>query len=254
MSALAVGGAVFLCVFGGASLGMLLNAVLPKHHLSSESKDVIKVAMAMIATLAALVVGLLIASAKGSFDAKDGELKSAAAHLVMLDRTMAEYGPETREARDLLRQLIAMKIRQVWPDERTGNLDPGAISRGSGIEAIQLRLLALAPQNDAQRWLKSTALEISRNIAEARWLVAEQAGSSIQWPFLTILVFWLAAIFASFGLFAPVNGSVITVLFICALSVAGSIYLIVEMDQPYGGLIRISSAPLHAVLDQLGRQ
>jgi hypothetical protein len=208
----------------------------------------------MIATLAALVVGLLIASAKGSFDAKDGELKSTAAHLIMLDRTMAEYGPETREARDLLRQLIAMKIRQVWPDERTGNFDPGAISRGSGVEAIQLRLLALAPQNDAQRWLKSTALEISRNIAEARWLVVEQAGSSIQWPFLTILVFWLAAIFASFGLFAPYNGSVITVLFISALSVAGSIYLIVEMDQPYGGLIRISSAPMHAVLDQLGRQ
>jgi hypothetical protein len=113
---------------------------------------------------------------------------------------------------------------------------------------------ALAPQNDAQRWLKSTALEISRNIAEARWLVVEQSGSSIQWPFLAVLVFWLAAIFASFGLFAPYNGSVITVLFISALSVAGSIYLIVEMDQPYGGLIRISSAPLHAALDQLGRQ
>ena len=254
MSALAVGGVVFLCVFGGALLGMLLNAILPKHHLSSESKDVIKVAMAMIATLAALVVGLLIASAKGSFDAKDGELKSTAAHLIMLDRTMAEYGPETREARDLLRQLIAMKIRQVWPDERTGTVDPGAISRGSGIEAIQLQLLALAPQNDAQRWLKSTALEISRNIAEARWLVVEQADSSIQWPFLAVLVFWLAAIFASFGLFAPCNGSVITALFISALSVAGSIYLIVEMDQPYGGLIRISSAPLHAALDQLGRQ
>jgi hypothetical protein len=253
VSALAVGGIVFICVFGGAMLGMFLNAVLPKHHLSSESKDVIKVAMAMVATLAALVVGLLIASAKSSFDAKDGELKSAAAHLVMLDRTLDEYGPETRDARDLLRQLVATKISQVWPQERTGNFDPDAISRGTGTEAIQRRLLALAPQNDAQRWLQSSALQLSSNVAEARWLVAEQSGSSIQWPFLTILVFWLAAIFASFGLFAPYNGSVITVLLVCALSVAGSIYLIVEMDQPYGGLIRLSSAPLHAVLDQIGR-
>jgi hypothetical protein len=96
--------------------------------------------------------------------------------------------------------------------------------------------LDLAPQNDAQRWLKSTALQISSTIAEARWLVAEQAGSSIQWPFLAILVFWLAIIFTSFGLFAPWNGSVITALFVCALSVAGSIYLIVEMDQPTADL------------------
>ena len=114
-------------------------------------------------------------------------------------------------------------------------------------------LLDLAPQNDAQRRLKSTALQLSGNIAEARWLVVEQAGSSIQWPFLAILVFWLAIIFASFGLFAPWNGSVMTALFVCALSVAGAIYLIVEMDQPYGGLIKISSAPLRAVLDQLSR-
>ena len=254
MSALTVGGVVFVCVFGGALLGMLLNAVLPKHHLSSESKDVIKIAMAMIATLAALVVGLLIASAKSSFDAKDSELKSAAARLVILDRTMAEYGAETAEARELLRQLTAAKIRQAWPEERTGNFDPNAIGQGTGTEAIQGRLLALAPQNDAQRWLRSTALQLSESISEARWLMVEQAGSSIQWPFLTILVFWLAAIFASFGLFAPFNGSVITVLFICALSVAGAIYLIVEMDQPYGGLIKISSVPLHAALDQLGRQ
>jgi hypothetical protein len=254
MNALAIGGIVFGCVFGGALLGMFLNSVLPKHHLAADSKDVIKVAMAMVATLAALVVGLLIASAKSSFDGKDSELRGAAAHAVLLDRTMAEYGQETREIRHLLRQMVEMKINQIWPSESTGNLDPDAISRGPGMEIIQRKLLELAPRNDAQSWLKSNALQISSNIAEARWLVAEKAGSSIQWPFLTILVFWLAAIFVSFGLHAPFNGSVITALVVCALSVAGSIYLIVEMDQPYGGLIKISSAPLHAVLNQLEQQ
>jgi hypothetical protein len=208
----------------------------------------------MVATLAALVVGLLIASAKTSFDSKDGELRGAAARAVLLDRTMAEYGPETGEIRDLFRQMVAMKINQIWPKETTGNVDPDAIGRGPGIEIIQRKLLDLAPQNDAQRWLKSTALQISGNIAEARWLVVEQAGGSIQWPFLAILVFWLAIIFTSFGLFAPCNGSVMTALFVCALSVAGSVYLIVEMDQPYSGLIKISSAPLRAVLDQLSQQ
>ena len=253
MSALSIGGIVFACVFGSALLGMLVSSVLPKHHLSSDSKDVIKVAMATIATLAALVVGLLIASARGSFDSKDGELRGAAAHVVLLDRAMAGYGPETAEARNLLRQLVAAKIRQIWPEDGKGNVDAAAISRGQDVEEIQRRLLALVPQNETQRWLKSEALRLTGTIAEARWLVVEQGGSSIQWPFLAILVFWLAAILASFGLFAPSNGSVITALFVCALSMAGAIYLIVAMDQPYSGIVKLSSAPLHTALDQLGR-
>jgi hypothetical protein len=253
MSALSIGAIVFACVFGSGLLGMAVSAVLPRHHLTSDSKDVIKVAMATVATLAALVLGLLIASAKGSFDSKDSELRGAAAHVVLLDREMAQYGPETAEARGLLRQFVAAKVRQIWPEDGAGKVDAGAISRGSYVEEIQRRLLALEPQNEVQRWHRSEALRLTGAIAEARWLVVEQGGSSIQWPFLAILVFWLAAILASFGLFAPSNGSVITALFVCALSMAGAIYLIVEMDQPYSGIIKLSSAPLHTALDQLGR-
>ncbi|HEY2758535.1 MAG TPA: hypothetical protein VGJ01_22710 [Pseudolabrys sp.] len=113
--------------------------------------------------------------------------------------------------------------------------------------------MELSPQNDSQRWIKSQALTLGGEIALMRSLVAEQTGSSIQWPFLTILVFWLTVIFVSFGLFAPRNASVLAVLFVCALSVAASIYLIVEMDQPYAGLIKLSSVPLASVLDQLGQ-
>jgi type II secretory pathway pseudopilin PulG len=243
---------VFACVFGGALFGMFLGAVLPKHHLSSDARDVIKVAMAMIATLAALVLGLLTASAKSSLDEKEGELRSAAAQVVLLDRTMAEYGPETQDARDLLKQTVAARISQIWPDEKA-NVIPGAIGRGSGIEAVQRKLLDLSPQTDAQRWLQSTALQISSSIAAERWAVVQQIGSSIQWPFVAVLVFWLATIFASFGLFAPRNASVTAALLVAALSVAGSVYLILEMDQPYSGLIKISSAPLRAALEQLGQ-
>jgi hypothetical protein len=209
--------------------------------------------MAMIATLAALVVGLLIASAKSSFDTKDGELRRVAANAIVLDRTMAEYGPETREARDLLRQIVLMKLHEVWPEGDAKDVRPETISQGHGAESIQRKLLDLTPKSDAQRWLKSTALQISGEIVLMRSLIAEQTGSSIQWPFLTILVFWLSVIFASFGLFAPRNGSVVAALLVCALSVAGSIYLIVEMDQRYSGLIKLSSAPLVSVLDQIGQ-
>ena len=253
MNAFAVGAVVFALAFGGALLGMYLRTVLPEHHLSKESKDIIRISTAMIATLAALVVGLLIASAKASFDGKSSALTRSAARFVLLDRTMAQYGPETREARDLLRQMILTRLHQIWPEQSAGKLDPGVIGRGAGIEIIQRKLLDLAPQNDAQRWLKSTALQLSSDIAEVRWSAVEEMGSSIQWPFLTILVFWFAVIFASFGLFAPRNGIVIIALLVCALSLAGSIYLIVEMDQPYGGLIKISSAPVLTALEQVGR-
>ncbi len=253
MNALAVGGLVFALVFAGALLGMYLRAVLPKHHLSDDSKDIIRISTAMIATLAALVVGLLIASAKSSFDGKSNALTRSATHFVLLDRTMAQYGPETREARALLRQMILTRLHQIWPEQSAGKLDPEVIGQGAGIEVIQRKLLDLAPQNDAQRWLKSTALQLSSDIAEVRWSAVEGMGSSIQWPFLTIMVFWFAVIFASFGLFAPRNSIVIIALFVCALSFAGSIYLIVEMDQPYGGLIKLSSAPVLTALEQIGR-
>jgi hypothetical protein len=253
MGALAIGGIVFVCVLGGALFGMYLEAVLPKHHLSDKSKEVIRVAMGMLATLSALVVGLLIASANTSFETKSNEMRRVAANAIVLDRMMGDYGPETREARDLLRQAIMAKVHAIWPDGDTKELRPETIAEGRGGEAIMRKILELSPQTDAQRWIKSQALQIGGEIALTRSLVAEQTGSSIQWPFLTILVFWLTAIFVSFGLFAPRNASVLAVLFVCALSVAASIYLIVEMDQPYGGLIKLSSAPLVSVLDQLGR-
>jgi hypothetical protein len=157
----------------------------------------------MIATLAALVIGLLIASAKTSFDNKQEAMRRLAAHAVLLDRTLAEYGPESREARDLLRQSFATSVRQIWPEEKAGAMELDVISRRQGIEEIQHKLLGLSPQNDEQRWLKSTALQTSHDAATARWLVVEQLSSSIQWPFLSVLVFWVVIIFASFGLYRP---------------------------------------------------
>ena len=114
-------------------------------------------------------------------------------------------------------------------------------------------LFALSPNNDTQRWLQTTALQITRDIEAARWSLVEQIGSTIQWPLLAVVVFWLAMIFASFGLFAPHNSTVSVVLFVAALCVAGSVYLIHEMDQPYSGLVKLSSEPFRTALAELGR-
>ena len=253
MSLLTVSIIVFMCIFGSALLGMLLATVIPKHHVSPDTRDVVKTAMATVATLAALVLGLLTADAKTGLDQKEEELRRMATQVILLDRSMAEYGPQTQDARALLKPTLAARISQIWGDEPAGEVTTGAIAHGAGIETIQQKLLTLSPQNDAQRWLQSKALQVSNDIMMARWSVFQQIESRIHWPFLIILVFWLAVVFTSVGLFAPRNAIAVTALFFAALSIAGSIYLILAMDQPYSGIIKISSSPLRAALEQLGR-
>lgn len=253
MNLLAVTVIVFTCIFGGALLGMLLATVIPKHHVSPDTKEVVKTAMATVATLAALVLGLLTADAKSGLDQKEEELRRMAAQVILLDRSMAQYGPQTQDARALLKGTLAARISQIWGEEYGGEVTTGAIAQGAGIEGVQQKLLTLSPQNDAQRWLQSKALQVSNDIMMARWSVFQQIESRIHWPFLIILVFWVAVVFASVGLFAPRNASAVTALFVAALSIAGSIYLILAMDQPYSGLIKISSSPLRAALEQLGQ-
>ena len=254
MSPLVISLVAFGCIFGAMLLGMFLRRVLPEHHVSDESKDVMKMGTAMIATLAALVIGLLIASAKGNFDTVNSGLIQTGSKIVLLDRVMAQYGPETREARDLLRRGVASAIEQNWPKERTGQTEAKALHTGAVIEVLQGKLRQLSPQNDDQRWLQSRALQVSSDIVETRWLLIERRGqSSLPMPFLVILVAWLVIIFFSFGLFSPRNATVIVVLLLCALSAVGSIYLIQELDRPYEGLIQVSSAPLRNALAHLGQ-
>jgi type II secretory pathway pseudopilin PulG len=252
MNALGVSALVFVCVFAGALSGIVLRRVLPKEHLSEEAKDVIKVTMAMIATLAALVLGLLTASAKTSLDEKENAVKSWAAQAILLDRTLAQYGPEAQEARDLLKETIAARMAQLWPGKGE-TVTPQMIGKGKGIEGVQQALLALTPKTDAQRWLQSTALQTTNTIAASRWMIAQQIASDLRWPFLIVLIFWLTVIFASFGLFAPNSTIVAAALFVAALSVTGSIFLILEMDQPYRGFITVRPDPLRGALDQLGQ-
>jgi hypothetical protein len=254
MSPLSITLIAFGCIFGGMLIGMLLRVVLPGHHLSDESKDAVKLGIGMIATLAALVLGLLIASAKGTFDMLNSGLMQTSSKVILLDRVMAQYGPETREARDLLRQGVASTIERIWSEKRTRQTEPKITDPRAGFESIQDKIQELSPQNDAQRSLKLRALQVSGDIAEARWLITQQSRhSSLPMPFFVMLVSWLVIIFFGFGLLSPRNATVIIVLLVCVLSTAGSLFLILELDHPYGGLIEISSTPLRDTLLHLGQ-
>ena len=253
MSATEVASIVFACVFGAAMLGMFVGKVLPEHHLSQDTKDVVKLATALLATMAALVLSLLISSAKASFDRMDGELIQNAARVVSLDRTLADYGPETKEVRDLLRRSYAAGIELLFPEDDGQPALEATPEAAVLAEGIRTRLWQLSPQTAAQRGLQAEALEISAEMASTRWLLLMQKDDSIPAALLVVLVSWLAVIFATFGLFAPRNATVLATFLVCALSVSGAILLIQEMNGPFAGLMKISSAPMRDALANLGR-
>jgi len=249
----AIGGIVLVCVFGGALLGMYLRTRLSQHHLSSESKDLVRLGVGLIGTMSALVLGLLVASAKGSYDTQRSELIQMSSKIVVLDRVLAHYGPETKEARDLLRLTVTGMLEQFWPGSVPRRVERKLPGTGGAGESFFDKVQALAPQNDAQRSLQTQAISLAMDMGQTRWLMFEQAESSISMPLLVVVVFWLTIIFMSFGLFAQPHALAIGVLFISAISVSAAIFLILELDQPFGGLIQISSAPLRNALALLGR-
>jgi len=251
MSAIAIGGVVFACVFGGALLGMALRGLLPDRHLSADSKDVVRLGMGLLATMAALVLSLLIASAKGSYDTQRNEVTQLAANVALLDRVLAHYGPESKDSRDLLRRYVSYVLQQMWTT--TGSPSTEVNLAGAGAEALYESVQALSPKNDAQRALRADARQIVIDLGRTRSLLVAQSGSTIPLPFLVILTFWITVLFASFGLFAPRNATVVATLLVCALSVSAAIYLILELDQPFQGFIHVSSAPLRAALAHLGQ-
>jgi hypothetical protein len=254
VSSLAVTALVFLCLCVGAGTGMALRAVLPEHHLSQSSTDVIKLATGLLATLAALVLSLLISSANTSHYTIESEYRSALASIALLDRHLVDYGPETATARELLRHAVIRGFENTWPDENFGPPEPASAAGRSAIEAVERSLLGLSPRTDGQKWLQSQSLQLLSALAQVRLLlIDQQIGPALPVPFLVVLIAWTTAIFLSFGLFAQPNATIVGALLISALAVAGAIFMIIELGSPFTGLIQISSAPAHATLVLLGQ-
>ncbi len=254
MSTLAMSAIVFGCIFGGTLLGMVLRAFLPEHHLSGETKDVVKLGVGLIGTMSALVLGLLVASAKSSFDAQRNGLAQLSGNVVFLDRTLARYGPESKEARQMLHDSVADMLAQTWPQDSPGSGRSAAPAQTEGrYEGLFDKIQELSPKTETQRSLQAQALKLGSDMAQSRWSLFAQRGSSISMTFLVVMACWLGIVFGSFGLFAPPNATVFITLLLCSLVVASTIFLILELDRPFDGVIQVSSEPLQRALAQLGR-
>jgi hypothetical protein len=250
MTSISVTLITFAFVFGGAVLGMVLRSILPNDNLSGDSKDVVKLGMGLVATMAALVLGLLIASAKGSFDTQSNELTDMSSKVILLDRVLAHYGPEAKDARDDLRSSVVRSLE--WAAAKSP-VDSSQFGPNNNGEVLYDKIQGLSPKDDTQRSIQAHAFNLVMSLGQTRWLIVEQRTNSVSVSMLVVLIFWLTIIFISFGLYAPRNPTVVVSLFVSAISVSGAIFLILAMYSPYAGLIHVSTAPLRAALAHLGQ-
>jgi hypothetical protein len=254
MSPIGISLIALVIIFGGTLLGMFLRTIVNGQHLTADSRDVMKLGTSTIATLAALILGLLTSSAYGTFETINNTVKQAASKIILLDRTMAKYGPETKEARDILRHGVISSVQRIWPAEKN-EIAVEKVGQSQGErEGLEKKLQQLSPLNDDQRRLQSRALEILGEIEEIlRPLMTHIGQISFPMPLLVLLVCWLTIIFCNFGLITSRNTTVVAVLFVCAFSVASTLFVILELAQPFGGVIQISSAPMLKALEHLGQ-
>jgi hypothetical protein len=243
---------VLVCVFGSGYLGLSLRSRLPQQHLQEESLGMVRLCTGVIATLTALVLGLLIASAKGNYDRVNDGVTSAAADIILLDRTLAQYGAQTHEVRSLLRSTVAASLETVFSAHSPGLTDGDTRQGEARVEHLQAGLQGLTPESEAQRALKARALELTNGVAQTRLLTLTQAQVSMPPVFLVVLVVWLSIMFAGFGLVTAKNRTVIVALFLCSLSLAGAVLMIEELNRPLDGLMRVSGAPMRYALEHLG--
>jgi hypothetical protein len=253
MGSLAIAAVMLGCTYGAALIGLSLHGRLRERHLDGDTKDVVKLVMGLVATMAALVLGLLVASANSSHQQQASELASLSADIILLDQTLALYGPDAQALRDGLRQDIRRTHDTIWSSTgvRPENLNSGALQRVG--RAARTQMADLPANNEEQKQLKSRAFALADTIAKSRLLMFESSKSQIPWPFLVVLIFWITALFLGFGLLSRFNLTVASALFLGSLSFAGAIFLILELSEPYHGILQVSDAPLRNAIAQLGR-
>jgi hypothetical protein len=250
MNPIGIGLIAFACLFGGALFGMRLRDALPEHHMSEDSRHLLQTGLGIIGTMAGLVLGLLVASATSSYNAQRGEIDDVSSKVVLLDRVLAHYGPEADAPRRVLRQTVQRALSAIWPQESSSGPQLKPLT---GAEALLDDIGGLSPKSALQNALKPEAMGLVMNLAQIRWLMYEQADTSVSVPLLVLLVFWFGITFIGFGLFAPWNATTIVALALCALAVSGAVIVMLEMYTPFAGFMQISDAPLREALGHLGR-
>ena len=239
----------FLCPLAGAGIGVALRQRLPEHHLSRESIDVIKLAMGLMATLVALTLGLLIQSASRYHATVETEYRLALASIVHLDEYLQAYGPDAQKIREHIRQVAARGFQARWPNEDFGPVGPTPAPGTSPFTEIQRQIVELEPGNAAQKWFQAQALQITNRLSDLRWLIINQETTGAPLLPVFILIFLSSiAIFGSFSLYVRPNTTIFAVISLTALAISGATFLIVEMNNPFHGLLYISSQGAHAIM------
>jgi len=247
---LMIGLVVFAAILAGAFAGAKVQAYLPKHHLTDETKNLVNVSTAVLATISALVLGLLISNANTSFTRLGGEVTTLSAEILRLDHILIRYGNDAEPARHLLLEFTEHKAADLFPDS-PANLYLRNPSTYELLQRLEDALLALKPASARDQWWLSQAMLLAAKIGDSTWLLAQQVGQGTPKAFVALLVFWLALLFASFGLFAPPNLTSAVTLTLCALAVAGAVAMILELEQGFGSLVHISPEPMSQALRNL---
>jgi hypothetical protein len=246
MNTVALSAGIFVLMIGGILIGNRLRSMLPEHHLNKESQDVLRLGVGLIATMAALVVGLLIASAKSSSDTQIGQVKQITADIILLDSLLGEYGPDARPIREQMRLAVPAFAERLWHQRMSSEGAP--FEANAAVEKVYVMILSLSPQNDLQRSIQTRAVQIGTDIAQTRLLLFAESDNLFPLSFLAVLALWLFIIFASFSMFTNLNPTVFGALSLFALSAASAIFLILELRQPFTGVLALSSEPLRNVL------
>lgn len=253
MPALLIAFIIFAFMLGVILLGSTLRVILPDDHTQADSKDILMASAGMMATLIALIIGLLVTSAKGTYDVTTLRITQVGAKIITLDYYLSRYGPEAKEVRELLPQAIASGIERIWPNESKHGADLAKMESETEMADVYNKIRELSPKNDSQKYLQTRALQLMDDIMQLRWMVIEQSQTNLPRVFLVVLTFWLTVLFAQFSLLAPRNRTAMSALFICAISMSGAIFLILELNQPLEGAIKMSSTPLHKSLLLIGK-
>lgn len=250
MSSIFAGLSALAAIFGGVLIGILAQRLLPKGHLSKETRDAVTISMAVVGTLSALVVGLLISTASTSFSARTNAISELAVDIIRLNRSLERYGPDSQPIRNTIRDYAQAKEGELASGVERGDMGLRTLAI---LETVSDQIFALQPADDRERHIQTQAVELINSISEARWLLVEKDKSAVPIPFLILLIFWLAILFASFGLFAPPNATAVAALFLCSVAVSGGIFMILELAAPSEGVIQPSLAPIRAAITELGQ-
>jgi hypothetical protein len=249
---IAAAGVIFVFVSTGAAVGITLQRLQPEYHRTDASKDIVKTVLGLLGTMTALILSLLIAAAHGFYDTQRSEIQQLSVDVLMLDDSLTRYGPAADPVRATLRTALGTLVDTMSPGGETTAVARLTASR-VGVADVLDAIGRLTPATEAQHLQAARAAALAQDIASTRLLIHEQRTTAFPVPLAVILLCWLVVLFVGFGLFAPLNATVIGALGIGALSVSAAMLLMLSMSHPYGGLMGVSDRPLRLAVAQIGQ-